>query len=149
MVALPPEVSAGGGLPAGLAVMRKQYNFWPGPVGLDAWDVDRLIELSRDLPVRHIEVSSISELDAAYWSPTQALTVRQITEHFRLVREVDPSYPIILAADGRVMDGMHRVIRALLDGRTTIAAVQFEIQPEPDFRNCVPEELPYPSDASE
>jgi len=47
------------------------------------------------------------------------------------------------------MDGMHRVIRALLDGRTTIAAVQFEIQPEPDFRNCVPEELPYPSDASE
>ena len=129
--------------------MRKQYNFWPGPVGLDAWDVDRLIELSRDLPVRHIEVSSISELDAAHWSPTQALTVRQITEHFRLVREVDPSYPIILAADGRVMDGMHRVIRALLDGRTTIAAVQFEIQPEPDFRNCVPEELPYPFDASE
>ena len=129
--------------------MRKQYNFWPGPVGLDAWDVDRLIELSRDLPVKHIEVASISELDAAHWSPTQALTVRQITEHFRLVREVDPSYPIILAADGRVMDGMHRVIRALLDGRTTIAAVQFEIQPEPDFRNCVPEELPYPSDASE
>ena len=129
--------------------MRKQYNFWPGPVGLDAWDVDRLIELSRDLPVKHIEVASISELDAAHWSPTQALTVRQITEHFRLVREVDPSYPIILAADGRVMDGMHRVIRALLDGRTTIAAVQFEIQPEPDFRNCVPEELPYPFDASE
>jgi len=47
------------------------------------------------------------------------------------------------------MDGMHRVIRALLDGQTTIAAVQFEIQPEPDFRNCVPEELRYPSDASE
>ena len=129
--------------------MRKQYNFWPGPVGLDAWDVDRLIELSRDLPVRHIEVSSISQLDTAYWSPTQALTVRQIAEHFRLVREVDPSYPIILAADGRVMDGMHRVIRALIDGQTTIPAVQFEIQLEPDFRNCVPEDLPYPSDASE
>ena len=129
--------------------MRKQYNFWPGPVGLDAWDVDRLIELSRDLPVEHLEVSSISQLDTAYWSPTQPLTVRQIAEHFRLVREVDPSYPIILAADGRVMDGMHRVIRALLDGRTTIPAVQFEFQPEPDFRNCVPEDLPYPFDAPE
>lgn len=129
--------------------MRKQYNFWPGAVGLDAWDVDRLIELSRDLPVKHIEVSAISELDTAYWSPTQALTVRQIAEHFRLVRDVDPSYPVILAADGRVMDGMHRVIRALIEGRTTITAVQFEIQPEPDFRNCVPEDLPYPSDASE
>jgi hypothetical protein len=129
--------------------MRKQYNFWQGPVGLDAWDIDRLIELSRDLPVRHIEVSSISQLDTAYWSPTQVLTVRQIAEHFRLVRDVDPSYPIILAADGRVMDGMHRVIRALIDGRTTIAAVQFEIQPEPDFCNCVPEDLPYRSDVPE
>ena len=129
--------------------MRKQYNFWPGPVGLDAWDVDRLIELSRDLPVKHIEVSSISQLDTAYWSPTRALTVRQIAEHLRLVRDVDPSYPIILAADGRVMDGMHRVIRALIDGRTTITVVQFETQPEPDFRNCVPEDLPYPCDASE
>ena len=127
--------------------MRKQYNFWPGSVGLDAWDVDRLIELSRDLPVKQVAVSSIWELDTAYRS--QAHTVRQVAEHFRLVRDVDPSYPIILAVDGRVMDGMHRVVRALLDGRTTIAAVQFEVQPEPDLRDCVPEDLPYPSDGSE
>lgn len=26
--------------------MRKQYHFWPGEKGLDAWDVDRLIALS-------------------------------------------------------------------------------------------------------
>ncbi len=129
--------------------MRKQYNFWPGPVGLDAWDVDRLIELSCDLPVKHIELASIWQLDTAYWSPTQALTVRQIAGHFRLVLDVDVSYPIILATDGRVMDGMHRVIRALLHGRASIAAVQFEIQPEPDFRNCLPGDLPYPPDASE
>jgi hypothetical protein len=129
--------------------MRKQYNFWPGPVGLDAWDVDRLIELSRDLPVKHVAVSSIWELDTAYWSPTQPLTVRQIAEHFRLVRDVDPSHPIILAADGRVMDGMHRVVRALLEGRTAIAAVQFDVQPEPDFRNCLPGDLPYPPDGAE
>jgi hypothetical protein len=128
--------------------MRKQYNFWPGPVGLDAWDVDRLIELSRDLPVKQVALSSIWELDTAYWSPTQALTVRQIAEHLRLVRDVDPSHPIILADDGRLMDGMHRVVRALLDGRTAIAAVQFEVQPEPDFRNCEPEDLPYGPDGA-
>jgi hypothetical protein len=28
------------------------------------------------------------------------------------------------------MDGMHRVVRALLEGQTTIRAVQFQIQPE-------------------
>ena len=26
--------------------MRKQYHFWPGTSGLDAWDVDRLIRLA-------------------------------------------------------------------------------------------------------
>jgi hypothetical protein len=26
-------------------VVRKQYHFWPGEHGVDAWDVDRLIEL--------------------------------------------------------------------------------------------------------
>jgi len=25
--------------------MRKQYHFWPGEGGMDAWDVDHLIEL--------------------------------------------------------------------------------------------------------
>jgi hypothetical protein len=75
--------------------------------------------------------------------------LRQIAEHFRLVRDVDPSHPIILAADGRVMDGMHRVVRALLEGRTAIAAVQFDVQPEPDFRNCLPGDLPYPPDGAE
>jgi hypothetical protein len=30
--------------------MRKHYHFQPGAAGLDAWDIDRLIELSRGLP---------------------------------------------------------------------------------------------------
>jgi hypothetical protein len=42
-----------------------------------------------------------------------------------------------------VMDGMHRVAKALLLGRTTISAVQFEARIEPDYRNCRPEDLPY------
>ena len=32
----------------------------------------------------------------------------------------DVAYPIILGHDGRVMDGMHRIARALLDGRAEI-----------------------------
>jgi hypothetical protein len=124
--------------------VRKQYNFWPGAEGLDAWDVDRLIELSRGLPIVEVPLAEIWEIDTPYWS--QPLTVRQVAQHVRLVREVDPAHPIILAADGRVMDGMHRVVRALDEGRATIRAVRFEVQPEPDFRNCRPEDLPYPPD---
>jgi hypothetical protein len=50
---------------------------------------------------------------------------------------------VILGSDGRVMDGMHRVVRAVLDGRTTIRAVRFVVDPEPDHRNCLPDDLPY------
>jgi hypothetical protein len=125
--------------------MRKQYHFWPGARRFDAWDVDRLIELSRGLPVEEVAVDSITEVDTDYWfkiGPAES-TVRQIVTHMRLVQQVDPRHPIILGADGRVMDGMHRVARAMLEGRTSIAAVRFVVQPDPDYRDCSPEELPY------
>jgi hypothetical protein len=125
--------------------VRKQYNFWPGEQGLDAWDVDRLIELSRSLPVIDVPITSIAEVDSTYWFDygRQRPTVRSVAEHARLIAEVDTSWPIILAADGRVMDGMHRVARAIVDGRETVRAVRFNEPVEPDFRDCVPEDLPY------
>ena len=124
--------------------MRKQYNFWPSEHGFDAWDVDRLIELSAPLAAREVALSAIEDIDSDYWfSQGQPPTVRGVVDHMRLVQEVDMSHPIILASDGRVMDGMHRVARALLEGKQTIVAVQFDDQPEPDFRDCRPEDLPY------
>lgn len=124
--------------------MRKQYHFWPGAKGLDAWDVDRLIALSRSLEPRSITLEGIAEIDSVYWfDEVEQPTVRNVIEHARLIREVDPSFPIILGVDGRVMDGMHRIARAILDGNETILALQFEVQPQPDYRNCRPDELPY------
>jgi hypothetical protein len=124
--------------------MRKQYHMWPGDQGIDAWDVDRLVELSRDLAVEQVELAAVFEIDSVYWfDDWQRPTVRKVVEHFRLVQKVDTSHPIILGPDGRVMDGMHRVARALLEGRRTIAARRLPVLPEPDYRNCRPEELPY------
>lgn len=34
----------------------------------------------------------------------------------RLIHDVDLSFPIILGPDGRVMDGMHRIARAVMEG---------------------------------
>jgi hypothetical protein len=124
--------------------MRKQYHFWPGEHGLDAWDVDRLLELASDLPIEQADLTGLFEIDSVYWfDEGQRPTVRKVVEHFRLVQDVDRSYPIILGPDGRVMDGMHRVARALLDGRTTISARRLPVLPDPDYRNCRPEDLPY------
>lgn len=49
--------------------MRKQYHLWPDGNGCwDAWDVDRLIRLSRDLPVIDHPLMEVWELDTAYWA---------------------------------------------------------------------------------
>lgn len=125
--------------------VRKQYHFHPSERGLLAWDVDRLIELSRDLPVRRVALSSIAELDEVYWfgGDEEKPTCRKLILHMRLIEECDLSYPIILAADGRVMDGMHRVAKALMEGRQEIEARQFPRDPEPDHVGREPRELPY------
>lgn len=124
--------------------MRKQYHFWPGENGLDAWDVDRLIELSRNLVPKAVPLDGIDEVDSVYWfDEFQRPTVRKVVEHVRLIQEVDLSFPIILGVDGRVMDGMHRIARAILEGRSTIIAVQLDFHPEPDYTACQPDELPY------
>lgn len=123
--------------------MRKQYNFRPGEHGLDAWDVDRLIALTAHFPVTQVRIDSLNELDTNYWSVDDSTTVRALSEHVQLVQDADTSFPIILSANGRIMDGMHRVVKLLLNGTTTVNAVQFVSDPTPDFTNCRPEDLTY------
>ena len=123
--------------------MRKQYYFRPSPAGLLAWDVHRLVELSRTFTVRAVPLEEIQELDDALFGADEAPTWRSFAAHCRLVQEAELRYPIIRAANGAVMDGMHRVSKALIEGRNTIAAVQFDTDPEPDHVGRRPDELSY------
>src|SRR5262245_28140526 len=121
--------------------MRKQYYFRQSDRGLLAWDVDRLVALSKDFPRIEVPLTAIRELDEPFHSDNEPSTWQAIVEHVRLMDAADLSFPIILAADGRVMDGMHRVAKALLLGQTSIEAVQFTQDPEPDYVGVTPEEL--------
>ncbi|WP_180117179.1 hypothetical protein [Acinetobacter sp. YH12096] len=123
--------------------MRKQYHF--RQVGDDTyiWDVHHLVKLSQNFKVQQIPVSDIQELNEAYWFPKSAPTTQQIIEHLELVNAADLSYPIILCASGRVMDGMHRVAKACITSQSHILAVQFEQIPKPDFINIDADLLNY------
>jgi hypothetical protein len=125
--------------------VRKQYHLRPSASGLLAWDVDRLIVLTADVRPRDVPLESIRELDEPFWfgKGSEIPTCRVIADHARLIEDADLSYPIILGADGRVMDGMHRVAKAYMQGRPTILAVQLELDPEPDFIGIDEESLPY------
>jgi len=128
--------------------MRKQYYFRPSNRGLLAWDVDRLVARTKDFPPIEVPLTAIRELDEPFHSDTETSTWRAMIQHVVLMDSADLDFPIILAADGRVMDGMHRVAKALLLGHSCIEAVQFTHDPEPDYIGVKPEELSYEEDES-
>ncbi|MDM1781946.1 hypothetical protein [Acinetobacter sp. 10FS3-1] len=123
--------------------MRQQYHFRQVGDDTHIWDVHRLVKLSQSLQIKQTPVAAIQELNEAYWFPETHPTTQQIIEHIQLIQEADLSYPIILCAAGRVMDGMHRVAKAQLLHQETIQAVQFNITPVPDFINLAEDELDY------
>jgi hypothetical protein len=123
--------------------VRKQYFFRPTPQGLLAWDVDRLVELSKNFTRQQLRVDAIGELDRPWSGDGEAQTWRELIAHLKLIDACDLSFPIILSASGEVMDGRHRIAKAALMGHETIACVQFTEDPPPDHIGKTPEELPY------
>jgi hypothetical protein len=125
--------------------VRPHYFLRPSAAGFDAWSIERLVELSHGLPVQDVAVDSIREVDAVYWFDADgtAPTVRSLVRHMAIVNSVNFVYPIILDSDGCVMDGMHRVAKALLEGRTTISAVRFPERPPPEYHDINPDDLPW------
>lgn len=126
--------------------MRRQYHSHQTDAGNLIWDVHRLVELSRDLPVIEVPIKSIREFDQRFWfngPGDQPPTCREVAMHAKLIEETDLKYPIILSADGRVMDGMHRVCKAWMRGDSTIRAVQFGTDPSPDHVDVSVDDLSY------
>jgi hypothetical protein len=121
--------------------MRRQYHPHKTERGVLVWDVHRLVELSRELPVQDVPIEEIKELDQRSWfsETTTPPSCRDIAFHAKLIEETDLNHPIILGEDGRVMDGMHRVCKAWTNGHKTVKAVRFTQDPEPDHIdvNCV------------
>lgn len=126
-------------------VMRKQYHARSSDRGLLVWDVDRLVALAAEMPMHEVPLTAIRELDEAYWFGAEGdrPTCRAVADHARLIAEADLRYPIILCAAGRVMDGMHRVVKAYLEGRASVRAVRFAETPEPDHIGVDLDALPY------
>jgi hypothetical protein len=104
------------------------------PAGRAVWHTERLWQLVQDLPVRAIALSAIPEFDQDCWfRPHTPPTCRAVAQHARRIWDADLTYPIILSADGKLMDGGHRIAKAWLLGLATIEAVQFVVDPEPDY----------------
>ena len=96
-------------------------------VGRHEWNVARLFTLVKDFKVMTIPLDHLY-IDYTY----SEIRLRDMVGHMKSVNDADLSYPIILDEDGVIMDGRHRVMKALLAGNKTIKAVRFDENPTPD-----------------
>lgn len=127
--------------------MRQQYHFRKIDGHLYIWDVNKIIKSLEGKKPRKVAIAAIKELDEAYWFEKGALvTGRDFLHHMRLVNEASLSYPIILCSEGRLIDGMHRVIKAALLNQESIYAVQLDSPLAPDYVDVDPDTLPYDDD---
>ena len=105
---------------------------------LPFWTMQQLWELAAKLPVKKLRVADLArELDEVRWfseAHQKFPTCRAVAEHARDIFEADFSHPIILNPQGEVVDGMHRLCKAWLEGTEEIDAVQLQTMPEPAGR---------------
>jgi len=93
------------------------------------WSVARLISLSVEqaLPVYDAPLAFM-DLSESLWGECSPI---EIAGHIQAVQDADLSKPIIFSATGALMDGRHRLVKALMQGKATIKAVRFEVDPVP------------------
>jgi len=95
-------------------------------VGRHTWSVARLIELSKGLPVMDVPLNHLD-----LWHTYEKLSMRELVMHMNAINAADLTKPIIMDEDGSIMDGRHRIMKAMLAGHNTILAVRFDENPAP------------------
>lgn len=95
-------------------------------IGRHHWSVARLVALVKDFKVMDVPLDHLS-----VWLNYKHLTLREMVMHMKAVNDADLSHPIILDEDGEIMDGRHRIMKAMLLGVETIKAVRFDENPPP------------------
>lgn len=104
------------------------------PEGRLYWMTERLWEYAKHLPEKTIPISSIKEFDQNCWFfSLEEATCKSVANHAKQIVDADLSYPIVLSAEGMLMDGGHRIAKAWIYGISEIKAVQFTTDPEPDW----------------
>ena len=95
-------------------------------LGKHHWSVARLIELSKGFKVMDVPLDHLNVYDKF-----ENLSLREMVMHIKAVNNADLSFPIIMDEDGEIMDGRHRILKAMLVGAKTIKAVRFDENPSP------------------
>lgn len=96
--------------------------------GDNSWEVYRLWEAAFGLPVEEVLVQDLLKW-ASDGDPCQ--TPQERANEISRVLLADLNYPIILTPEGWIADGVHRLVKCLVEDRKTIKVVRLPVMPEP------------------
>ena len=89
------------------------------------WSVVKLIEASKNLKVFKLKVKDIF----TFYSAPNEDNLPSFIEHCINVQNCNLQYPIILSPTNFILDGRHRLVKAIINKKKYIQAVRFENMP--------------------
>jgi disulfide oxidoreductase YuzD len=99
---------------------------------IKSYSVPKLIELSEDLPEKSYD---LKDLERQIYKDTpwgEGLTISDVLndpkkymDHMKRIKNSDLSYPILIAPNGEIADGNHRLAKAVMNKENTIKAKVF------------------------
>lgn len=95
--------------------------------GSARWSVARLIDDCKDLEPFDAPLAAL-DLSHVIW---EGADMTSLAFHCKKVNASDLKKPIIIAWDGNIADGRHRIIKSLMLGKRTIKAVRMTWKPSP------------------
>ena len=101
----------------------------------DAWTAPYLYAKVKELglKVEEINLRHIS-LSCMPWQDGKIENLDCFLYNSVRIQKADLRHPIIMRSDGYIIDGWHRVAKAILEGKETIKAYRFETYLEPDVK---------------
>jgi len=102
----------------------------------DLWRAAEHLPIMITYPTHLPEFHFLMDTSVAniWWSRQQgttgSFTMKEMITHTQQILDADLDFPIILNPEGGIMDGIHRVLKAVLLGKT-IKVQRFEEWPEP------------------
>lgn len=101
-------------------------------LGDKSWDLSTLIKATEGLNSFDMSLMSI-DLERYPWQ-FKHWSFSTFLFHWKRC-EVCSDDPIILSPDGYIIDGWHRLAKAIMEGKDSIKAIRLLVMPEPDEIN--------------
>ena len=93
------------------------------------WKIPDLWAQAKDFDIELVSIAELNALDSNWRFEGHCPSLRDLLPHVRRIIKADLSYPILLMRNGHVLDGGHRIARAVLLGFDTIPAKRFPQMP--------------------